>query len=214
VAATAHTVRQLGLDPTLFEDFLTAMRRDIDTTRYETWDDLRGYMWGSAAVIGLMMLPLLGPLDPSARDHAVALGEAFQMANFIRDVGEDLQRGRVYLPMADLRRFGVTVDDLAAGEVTAAVRDLLRFEIDRTRELFRFAEKGVALVEPASRPCLTTAIRLYGGILDEVEAAGYQVLRQRVSVPRRTRAAVALPALVRALNARRESDRWRAAAPA
>ena len=175
------------------------MRQDIDTTRYATFDDLEAYMWGSAAVIGLMMLPLLGPLDPSAREHAVALGEAFQLANFIRDVGEDLQRGRIYLPTEDLDRFGVAADDLAGGVVTQAIRQLLRFEIDRTRELFAFAEQGVALVRPESRPCLRTAIRLYGGILDEVERADYQVLTQRVSVPNRTRAAVAVPQLARAV---------------
>ncbi|MGN6302336.1 MAG: phytoene/squalene synthase family protein [Angustibacter sp.] len=209
--ASAHTVRELDLDVALFEDFLAAMRRDIDTTRYETFEDLRGYMWGSAAVIGLMMLPVLGPLDDRAREHAIALGEAFQLANFIRDVGEDLQRGRVYLPMADLRRFDVTVDDLRAGVVTARVQALLQFEIARTRELYRFAAEGVPMVRPESRPCLQTAIRLYGGILDEVERAGYQVLTGRVSVPGRKRAAVALPALGRALSARRESARWHSA---
>lgn len=209
VAATAHTMRTFGLDVRLFEDFLAAMRQDITTTRYRTFDDLRAYMWGSAAVIGLMMLPLLGPLDERARDHAIALGEAFQLANFVRDVGEDLQRGRVYLPTEDLDRFGVTVDDLAAGVVTPQLRALLRFEIDRTRELYRYAAQGVRLVRPESRPCLVTAIRLYGGILDEVEKAGYQVLTGRVVVPQRTRLAVAVPQLARAVSARRESARWR-----
>lgn len=208
VAATAHTVRTFGIDVALFEDFLAAMRQDITTTRYRTFEDLRGYMWGSAAVIGLMMLPLLGPLDDRARDHAVALGEAFQLANFIRDVGEDLQRGRVYLPTQDLDRFGVRVEDLGAGVVTARIRALLAFEIARTRELYRFAAQGVPLVRPESRPCLVTAIRLYGGILDEVERAGYQVLTRRVAVPPRTRIAVAAPQLARAIRARRESARW------
>jgi phytoene synthase len=208
VLATAHTVRALGLDLSLFEDFLAAMRQDITTTRYATYDDLRAYMWGSAAVIGLMMLPVLGALDQRARDHAIALGEAFQLANFIRDVGEDLQRGRVYLPMEDLDRFGVRVQDLAAGVVTPQVRALLDFEIARARELYRFAAEGVTLVRPESRPCLQTAIRLYGAILEEVERAGHQVLTARVSVPNRRRAAVALPALVRAVSARRENARW------
>ncbi len=209
VAATAHTVRTFGIEIQLFEDFLAAMRRDIDTARYRTFEDLRGYMWGSAAVIGLMMLPLLGPLDERARRHAIALGEAFQLSNFIRDVGEDLMRGRLYLPTEDLDRFGVSLDDLAAGVVTAKVRALLAFEIARARELYRFAAQGVPLVRAESRPCLITAIRLYGGILDQVERAGYQVLTGRVAVPRRTRIAVAAPQLARAIRARRESARWR-----
>ncbi|WP_426560788.1 phytoene/squalene synthase family protein [Angustibacter sp. McL0619] len=213
VTATAHTVAQFDLDLSLFADFLTAMRQDIDTTRYETFEDLRGYMWGSAAVIGLMMLPLLGPIHPAAREHAIALGEAFQLANFIRDVGEDLQRGRVYLPMQDLAQCGVTPEDLANGQITPAVRSLLQLEIRRARETFAFAQQGVALVRPESRPCLATAITLYRGILDEVEKADYQVLTRRVSVPDRTRAAVALPALGRAVLARREAASWHSATP-
>jgi phytoene synthase len=210
VAATAHTAARFDLDLSLFSDFLAAMRQDIDTTRYETFEDLRGYMWGSAAVIGLMMLPLLGPIHEDAREHAIALGEAFQLANFIRDVGEDLQRGRVYLPMQDLAQFDVTPDQLARGVVTPAIRRLLQLQVRRTRGFFEVAAEGVPMVRPESRPCLSTAITLYGGILDEVEKADYQVLSQRVSVPNRTRAAVALPALARAVRARRDSARWHA----
>jgi len=209
IKAAGHTARTLGIDRQLFVDFLAAMRMDIDTTRYATYEDLRGYMWGSASVIGLMMLPVLGPLTPDAHDRAVALGEAFQMSNFIRDVGEDLQRGRVYLPQDDLARFGVTDDDLRRGVVTPAIRELLAFEIARTRALYAVAAEGVPMVRPESRPCLQTAIALYGGILAEVERADYRVLTGRVSVPNRRRAAVAGPALVRAVSARRETARWR-----
>lgn len=209
IAATAHTADALQLDHSLFTDFLHAMQQDIRVTQYGTYDDLRGYMWGSAAVIGLMMLPVLGPLSDDARPAAVALGEAFQLTNFIRDVGEDLLRGRLYLPQEDLDRFGVTVDDLHAGVVTPRVRRLLAFEVDRARALYATARSGVQLVEPVSRPCLDVAITLYGGILDEVERNGYQVLTGRVSVSRRRRAAVALPGLVRAAAARREAVRWR-----
>ena len=209
IAAVGHTVRTLGIDRQLFKDFLAAMRMDIDTTRYATYDDLRGYMWGSASVIGLMMLPVLGPLTPDARERAVALGEAFQLSNFIRDVGEDLRRGRIYLPQEDLDRHAVTEADLRAGIITPAIRRLLAFEIDRTRALYAVAAEGVPMVRPESRPCLQTAIALYGAILDEVERADYQVLTGRVVVPGRRRAAVALPALVRAVSARREAARWR-----
>jgi phytoene synthase len=201
----------LGIDIALFEDFLASMRQDIDTTGYATYEDLRRYMWGSASVIGLMMLPVLGPLTPDAREPAIALGEAFQLSNFLRDVGEDLQRGRVYLPQEDLDRFGVTRADLEAGVVTDGIRGVLAFEIARTRRLYDVARRGVPMVRAESRPCLQTAIALYGGILDQVEAADYQVLRQRVSVPNRRRAAVALPGLVRAAAARREAARWHAA---
>lgn len=211
IRAVGHTARTLGIDHQLFVDFLAAMRMDIGTTHYATYDDLRTYMWGSASVIGLMMLPVLGPLTPDAHDRAIALGEAFQMSNFIRDVGEDLRRGRVYLPQDDLDRFDATEADLRRGVVTPAIRALLAFEITRTRALYAFAAGGVPMVRPESRPCLTTAISLYGGILAAVEQADYQVLTARVSVPNRRRAAVAGPALVRAVSARREARRWRTA---
>src|SRR6185437_14809290 len=133
---------------------------------------------------------------------AQALGEAFQMSNFTRDVGEDLARGRVYLPQEDLDRFGVTREDLAAGVVTDDIRKLLGFQVSRTRELYAAARPGVDLVQPTSRPCLRTAIELYGGILDEVERADYQVLQDRVSVPLAHRLKVAGPAYLSALAAR------------
>lgn len=211
VAATAHTVRVLGLDVRLFEDFLSSMQRDIDVHGYQTYDELRQYMWGSAAVIGLMMLPVLGPVRAGADAAAIALGEAFQLTNFIRDVGEDLRRGRIYLPAEDLARFGVTRADLAAGVITDGVRDLLRFEIARARSHYRVAAEGVSLVEPVSRPCLRTAITLYGEILDQVERSDYQVLTRRVAVPRLRRARVALPGLTRAVAARYDRSRWHGA---
>jgi phytoene synthase len=151
------------------------------------------------------MVPVLEPLVPRevADPYAADLGIAFQLSNFIRDVGEDLQRGRVYLPMEDLAVFGVTREHLEHGVVDGPVRRLLAFEVARTREIYRSAAHGVRLLHPTSRPCIETALRLYGGILDEVEAADYAVLGRRVSVGPAKRAAVAVPGLARAWAARR-----------
>lgn len=209
--AMANTMRQWNLPRAHVEAFLDSMQLDITVIGYPTYADLEQYMYGSAAVIGLMMLPILEPLAPEAGARARALGEAFQMTNFIRDVGEDLQRDRVYLPQEDLDVFGVTRELLAAGRVTPPVRELLRFEIERTRALYTFAEPGIDMLHPTSRDCVRTAFNLYGGILDEVEAAGYQVLTQRVGVPIRRRLGVALPAWQRARASRREQARWHAA---
>jgi len=190
--AVLHTVRAFDLDVTDFEKFLDAMAMDLVRSEYATYDELLGYMEGSAAVIGTMMSPILEASDQArAREHARQLGLAFQLTNFIRDVAEDLQRGRVYLPTADLERCGVGRADLAAGVVTPAVRDLLALEVERARAHYRAAEPGIELLAPSSRPCIRTALALYGGILTEVERAGYQVLRGRVRVPRRHRLAVA-----------------------
>jgi phytoene synthase len=181
------------------------MRMDLTVTEYATYDDLMVYVYGSAAVIGLEMVPVLEPVVPRevAEPYASDLGVAFQLSNFLRDVGEDLRRGRVYLPQEDLRAFGVTREHLEAGVVDGPVRRLLAFEVDRTRELYRSAAQGVRLLHPTSRPCIETALALYGGILDEVVAADYQVLGQRVSVGPARRARVAVPGLLRARRARR-----------
>jgi 15-cis-phytoene synthase len=189
----------------LFDDFLASMRMDLTTSEYATWNDLVGYMEGSAAAIGSQLVPVLGTV-PGAMDeaepYARTLGVAFQLTNFIRDVGEDLGRGRVYLPKDDLTAFGVTTDDLASGKVDANVKALLAFEISRAHELYRSAEPGIALLDPASRDCVRTAFRLYRGILDAVERSGYRVLDRRASVSLPRRLAVALPAVVRARRAR------------
>ena len=190
--AVLHTVRAFDLDVGDFERFLDAMAMDLHTGGYATYDDLLGYMEGSAAVIGTMMAPILESADPpAAREHARQLGLAFQLTNFIRDVAEDLARGRVYLPAEDLERFGVRRADLAADQASPAVRELLAFEVTRARAHYRAAAPGIDLLAPSSRPCVRVAFDLYGGILDEVERAGYQVLDRRVRVPRHRRLGVA-----------------------
>jgi phytoene synthase len=185
-------VRAFDLDPGDFEQFLASMAADLHTTGYATYQDLCGYMEGSAAVIGTMMAPILESVDPpAAREHARQLGLAFQLTNFIRDVAEDHARGRVYLPAEDLERFGVRREDLAAAPAGPAVRELLAFEVGRARAHYAAAEPGIELLAPSSRPCIRVAFDLYSAILDEVERAGYQVLDRRVRVPRRRRLAVA-----------------------
>jgi 15-cis-phytoene synthase len=138
-----------------------------------------------------MMLPILGADDPvAARQPARELGLAFQLTNFIRDVGEDLDRGRVYLPQKDLAEYGVSPDDLRAKVTTPPVRRLIAFEIERARDHYARAAAGIPLLAPASQACIRTAYRLYGGILDEVIRAGYDVFARRATVPNRRRLAV------------------------
>jgi 15-cis-phytoene synthase len=190
--AVLHTVRAFDLAVGDLEQFLDAMAADLTVAGYRTYQDLCGYMEGSAAVIGTMMAPILESVDPpAAREHARQLGLAFQLTNFIRDVAEDHRRGRVYLPAEDLARFGVRRADLAPGRASPQVAELLAFEAGRARAHYAAAAPGIALLAPSSRACVRVAFDLYGGILDEVERAGYQVLDRRVRVPRSRRLAVA-----------------------
>jgi 15-cis-phytoene synthase len=208
LAALADTARRYEIDPRHFTDFLASMRMDTSVTDYATFDDLDLYVHGSAAVIGLQMLPVLGTTVPRAEAEppAAALGVAFQITNFLRDVGEDLDRGRVYLPAAELAAFGVDRELLTwcrrTRRADPRVRRALAYLVAHTRAVYRRAEPGVGMLEPVSRACVACAFELYRGILDEIEAAGYHVLHQRVAVPARRRAAVAVPGLAMALAAR------------
>lgn len=206
VTAVRDTIARWQIPWSLFDDFFASMRMDLRVSSYPTWTDLLGYMHGSAAVIGLQTLPILEPL-PSLADiaapYARDLGLGFQLTNFLRDVGEDLDRGRVYLPREDLDRFGVTVEQLHERVVDDAFRTLMAFEIGRARGLLATAGTGIRLLHPTSRDCVRTALLLYGGILDEIERAGYRVLDRRVSVGAGRRVTLAVSGLGRAWLARR-----------
>jgi phytoene synthase len=185
--AVVHTVRAFDIDPGCFERFLRSMAMDLTVGSYTTWSALLGYMDGSAAVIGEMMLPILEPLSPDALEPARDLGNAFQLTNFLRDVAEDLDRGRIYLPQQDLHRFGA---DPSRRTVDAGWRELMAFEIERARALYRSADRGVALLPPASARCIRAARTLYSEILDRIEAAGYDVFTHRAIVPTRRKALI------------------------
>jgi 15-cis-phytoene synthase len=200
--AVVDTVERWNIPPEHFEAFLRSMAMDLTVTEYPSYDDLYEYVYGSAAVIGLQMVPILEPLSDQAYPHAVELGVAFQLANFIRDVGEDLDRGRVYLPLDELAMFDLTRADLERRVVDSRVRALLAYQIARVRRLEEESKAGVRLLHPTSRPCIDAARTLYCGIVDEVERIDYEVFSRRatVSTPRRLR--VATPAWGRAVRAR------------
>ncbi|MCC3652546.1 phytoene/squalene synthase family protein [Streptomyces sp. S07_1.15] len=208
VRALAHTAHRYAIDHRHFTDFMDSMRSDLEVTDYPTYDDLRRYMHGSAAVIGLQMLPVLGTVVPreEAAPHAAALGVAFQLTNFLRDVGEDLDRGRVYLPADLLAAHGVDRDLLQWSRATGArdprITAALMAAADLTRGVYREAAPGIPMLDPVARPCIRTAFVLYGGILEAVADDGYAVLHRRAVVPRRRRAAVALDGLARVTAAR------------
>ena len=189
--ALIDTVKRFDIPHEHFEAFLHSMTMDLTVQEYETYEDLLEYVYGSAAVIGLEMVPILGPLHNDAFEAAKKLGIAFQLANFIRDVDEDLDRGRVYLPIKELAQFGVTREMLEERVLTPEIVETLKFQIARVRRLQAEAAPGIALLEPTSRPCIEAASTLYCGIVDEVEKIGYDIFNQRAktSTGRRMRVA-------------------------
>ncbi|EST24942.1 hypothetical protein N566_24745, partial [Streptomycetaceae bacterium MP113-05] len=172
IRALAHTARRHGIANTHFTDFMASMRMDLQVREYADYPALETYMHGSAAVIGLQMVPVLGTVAPAeeAEPHAAALGTAFQLTNFLRDVGEDLDRGRVYLPGDLLSAYGVDRGLLLwsrrTGRRDPRIRHALEAATALTREVYRKAEPGIAMLDPVSRPCIRAAYVLYSEILD------------------------------------------------
>jgi 15-cis-phytoene synthase len=191
LAAVVDTALKLNIDRECFQRFMHSMEMDFTKSTYRDFADLLEYMDGSAAVIGEMMLPVLEP-HGDAFEPARNLGIAFQLTNFLRDVGEDLDRGRVYIPQDTLDRFGV---DIHERQVSPQWRAAMQFEIDRTRDIYASAEPGIEMLHGRAKTCVAAAHRLYGGILDRIEANNYDVFSRRARVPYWRKLAV-LPAAV------------------
>lgn len=203
--ALVDTVDRYSIPHEYFYAFFRSMRMDIPGTdvfrsRYRTMAELREYMYGSAAVIGLEMLPILGAPNDDAEEAAAALGEAFQLTNFIRDMGEDLDRDRIYLPTDELAAFGVDEALLRhcrdSGCTNQRITRALAHLIAHTRAVYRLAEPGIEMLDTRVQPSMRTAFLLYGGILREVEDGGYRMLQERARVPGWRRLSVAGPRLV------------------
>jgi len=207
--AVLHTARTYRIPLSLFDDFLVSMRMDLSVTDYPDRPSLNRYMRGSAEVFGLQMLPILGTVGPvaDAEPGAEALGRAFQLTNFLRDVNEDLDRNRVYLPADELAAFGVDRELLQwchdNRRTEPRVRQAMAAQHEITRVIYREAHKGIALLAPQSRPCVMTAYTLYSEILDRIEELDYDVFSQRASVGMGRRLQVFAGGLVRARRARR-----------
>lgn len=171
-----------NIDKTYVDEFLTVMMQDITVDRYETYEQLKKYMYGSACVIGIMMSHLIG-YEEEALPHAEALGEAMQLTNFLRDIREDYEsRGRIYLPLEDLKRFGVTENHIKDHVCDDNWRDLMKFEVARARALFAYANSGIVYLHEHGRSAIWAASSIYEGILDEIEKQDYDIFVRRAVV--------------------------------
>jgi phytoene synthase len=178
----------LAMEP--FVDMLKGMLMDTDygQKRYETFDDLYLYCYRVASTVGLMTLPVFGTCkgvrEEQAREPAIALGIALQLTNILRDVGEDARRGRIYLPLEDLRRFRVTEKQILSGIVDDNYVALMQFEILRAREWYKRAQAGIPMLHPSARVGVQAAGDIYGGILEKLEEIKYDNFRNRAYVPK------------------------------
>jgi phytoene synthase len=189
VLAWSHA-RSIYRIPHLYaEQLIDGVARDLQQTRYQTFDELAEYSYGVASTVGLMSMHIVGFSGPEAIPYAVKLGVALQLTNILRDVGEDYQSGRVYLPQEELAAFGVTEDQIAAGCVDDRWRKFMRFQIARNRSLYQAAWPGIALLNREGRFAIAAAATLYRGILDDLEAHDYNNFTRRSYVNRRGKVA-------------------------
>lgn len=208
LAAVTHTARRYRIGTELFDDFLASMRMDLTVTDYPNREALNLYMRGSAEAIGLQVLPVLGTVAPVEETaiYAAALGRAFQLTNFLRDIDEDLLRGRVYLPADELAAGGVDRELLTwchlQRRTDPRVREVLAAQHEITRQTYRFAANGIDMLAPRSRPCVAAAAALYSEILDRIEASDFAVFSHRATVGKMRRLQVGGLGLLRSWRAR------------
>jgi phytoene synthase len=175
-----HTVRRFGIPHEYFREMIEGVLGDLEPRTFETFDQLYGYCYRVASVVGLTILHIFGFDTRTALPLAEKCGVAFQLTNILRDIREDAALGRIYLPAEDLRQFGVTPDDLRAGNRNEAFLRLMRFEAARARQYYNDSALLLDLVHPRSHPSLWALIAIYSRLLERIEASNYDVFRKRV----------------------------------
>lgn len=182
VLRASYDVFQKYKIPTEYADtFLDAMIQDVTVSRYNTYNDLKEYMYGSAAVVGRIMSHVIGFSSENALPYADNLGYAMQLTNFLRDIDDDYKtRGRIYMPLDELQRFGLSEDDIKAQKNSEQWQAFMQFQINRARQLYKQAEQGIPYLEPKGQKAVIIASRVYSDILREIEKVQYNIFNKRV----------------------------------
>jgi phytoene synthase len=178
----ADVAQRYDIPQEYFQDVLSGVESDLVKNRYQNFDELRQYCYRVASAVGLISIHIFGYNDPRARDHAVDLGLAMQLTNIARDVKEDLDYGRIYLPQDELAQFAYSEAELLAGVVSEPFKNLMRFQAQRARQYFDSGFRLLSYLPHRSRACPAVLGQLYCKVLDRIEGAEYDVLHQRVSL--------------------------------
>jgi 15-cis-phytoene synthase len=177
--AWADAQRRYGIPRGYAEQLIAGIARDLHQKRYKSFAELTEYCYGVASTVGLMAMHIIGFDNQEALPYAVKLGIALQLTNILRDVGEDWQAGRLYLPLEELQEFGLSEADIARGRPDQRWRAFMRFQCERARQLYDAAQPGIQLLDPDGRFAIAAAAGLYRAILERIEANDYDVFRQR-----------------------------------
>jgi 15-cis-phytoene synthase len=177
--AWADTRLKFAIPVCYAEQLLDGVASDLAKSRYQTFDELAAYAYSVASTVGLMAMHIIGFSGPEAIPYAIKLGVALQVTNILRDVGEDWQNGRLYLPQEDLRQFGLTEADIAVGKVTPQWRKFMRFQVERVRRLYAESWPGITMLKGDGRFAIAASADLYEAILDDIESHDYDVFSRR-----------------------------------
>jgi phytoene synthase len=181
-AAWADTLTRYHIPRHYAQQLIDGVARDLSQSRYQTFDELATYCYGVASTVGLMSMYIVGFTSHEAVPYAIKLGVALQMTNILRDVGEDYRNGRLYLPREELAFYGIQETDIATGRVTDQWRQFMKFQIERTRQLYKESWAGVQMLEREGQLAVGAASVFYQGILDDIEKHDYDVFRRRASL--------------------------------
>lgn len=182
LAAWADARQRFHIPPGYTDQLIDGVRRDLTQNRYENFAQLAQYAYGVASTVGLMAMHIVGYSGSEAIPYAVRLGVALQLTNILRDVAEDWRYGRVYLPQDELASFGLSDEAIAAGQVTPAWREFMRFQIDRTRTLYQESWAGITKLDPDGRFAIAAAGKLYDAILGDIQRHDYDVFTRRAHI--------------------------------
>ncbi len=194
--ALADAIRSYRIPIEYFRQLISGTEMDLTSSGYQTFEDLSRYCYHVASTVGLICIHVFGFQQARAKEHAVACGMAFQLTNILRDVAEDLERNRVYLPLEDLRRFHYSREDLGRKVMDERFRALMSFEVERTRAYYRRARPLLKLIESNSRPAFWAMLESYHTLLRRIEECGYAVLHQRVELRAGDKWRIALKSLL------------------
>ena len=183
--ALGHAIAAYSIPVDLFEEVVDGVEMDLVKVRYDTFEDLREYCFGVASAVGLISIEVFGYEDEAAKEYAIDLGIAMQLTNIMRDLREDAERGRIYLPLEEIDAFGYSQQQLMDGVVNEQFRELMRFQADRARRYFASGSRLMPLLGPRARACPAVLAGVYGALLDSMERAGYDVFQGRIALSTR-----------------------------
>ena len=194
LAAFHDSVARFAIPADYFHWIIDGAEMDLSVDHYDTFEDLYRYCFNVASAVGLVCLQIFGYSDSRAQKLAEYCGIAFQLTNILRDLKEDAEMGRIYLPLEDLERSHYTVDELRAGTVNDEFRTLMKFEVDRARQYYHQARELLSLVDPGSRPALWAMMEIYGRLLDKIVQRRFDVFGNEIRLSRREKCTIALRA--------------------